>query len=475
MQSVKNVGRRYEAKKTTAGISRTFLLLLLPLLLLGDCTCISTTINPSTTHPPSIPPTNTATILLIAMVCNRRRPIILLTCRIHNWSLDSELCSSLRMKSLSSCLQHSKEQHNNQQHSNNQLEQEFLLDFDVSRTVPIIVDEEQVGIYILNLLLQPQDSAQDFCHLAAGLLNDRNAYNKKTCVRMTTARFQHMLRNLSIQPLVKRSSSEQGLPPAILLTKDIDECHIPKILHQTWKTRRVPEKFQHWRKSWLDNHPSWHVHPVWDDDDNLHLVRKHFPELEEVYNNFSHLILRVDFVRYLMMYVFGGVYADLDLESLRPMDSLLQYESPHVVLGVESSLGQILDISFIASVPGHLLWLHVARTAIAADGLERIHDVLQITGNRMFTRVVNQQLKQGMRGVKVYDLPTLYAPVYIKDNGVLRTTDGYILWKKNASACRCGSVKHISNVECQKCSILFPASHVVHHETGTWVKSYWKQ
>src|SRR5687767_12967661 len=39
-----------------------------------------------------------------------------------------------------------------------------------------------------------------------------------------------------------------------------NETNIPKILHQTWKTKDLPPNFLRWRLSWLRNHPHWQHH-----------------------------------------------------------------------------------------------------------------------------------------------------------------------------------------------------------------------
>ena len=276
------------------------------------------------------------------------------------------------------------------------------------------------------------------------------------------------------------------------------------------------------------------------DHDNLLLVQHFFPELVHVYQQFRHTILRVDFIRYLLMYVWGGVYADLDLECLQSMQSLLDGDDqvvsggggdgdrsmfpndssppspPRIVLGRESAIRNTVDISFLASVPGEIFWLKVARVAVASDGLERIHDVLQVTGNRMFTRVLEQELLAGMSGVVVHDVPVLYAPAMglvtrRKSSGgdgggdgdgdgegegkgkgegegeagmmELAEAKGYVPYFKDPEACRCGVVAVADVVadvakkresSCRKCRDLFPSSRFVHHETGTWVKTFWK-
>lgn len=42
---------------------------------------------------------------------------------------------------------------------------------------------------------------------------------------------------------------------------------IPKIIHQSYKTRRLPPEFAQWQGSWLKLHPSW-CYMFWTDQDN---------------------------------------------------------------------------------------------------------------------------------------------------------------------------------------------------------------
>lgn len=37
---------------------------------------------------------------------------------------------------------------------------------------------------------------------------------------------------------------------------------IPHIIHQSWKTDEVPERFVVWQASWMDNHPTWEYRQV---------------------------------------------------------------------------------------------------------------------------------------------------------------------------------------------------------------------
>jgi hypothetical protein len=116
-----------------------------------------------------------------------------------------------------------------------------------------------------------------------------------------------------------------ALSPAELLCRQIDPRApgIPKLFHQSWKDNELPVKFQRWSKGCREQHKGWEW-VLWTDDDNLKLVQTYFPWLEEAFNGLPGPIYRADFARNLYMYMYGGVYADLDTDCLRPTDEALK-------------------------------------------------------------------------------------------------------------------------------------------------------
>lgn len=167
---------------------------------------------------------------------------------------------------------------------------------------------------------------------------------------------------------------------------------IPRIIHQTWKSDLVPMEYRGWQNSWVRLNPGFEYR-LWTDRDLDALVAERFPQLLTLYRGYRHPICRVDLGRYLVLKTFGGVYADLDCECLRPIDDLLiaanfaiglEPES-HVVLGkaVDRGLSRILCPSFIASIPDHSFWDHVLNHAAAVGGEA---DILDATGPFLLTR-----------------------------------------------------------------------------------------
>ena len=133
---------------------------------------------------------------------------------------------------------------------------------------------------------------------------------------------------------------------------------MPKIIHQTWKDLDIPTQFSRWIKSWLLLHPDWEYW-IWTDADAEQLIADKHPRFLEIFQGYTQPIRRADALRYFVLYEFGGVYADLDMEALTPIDPLtLKYSC---FIGQEPYEHPILDTNFemllinalIGCRPGH--------------------------------------------------------------------------------------------------------------------------
>lgn len=106
---------------------------------------------------------------------------------------------------------------------------------------------------------------------------------------------------------------------------------IPKLIFQTWKSKTdIPENFAHWSKSFKDLNPDYKFR-LWDDKDNRAFIEKNFPWFLDTYDAYPQEIFRADAVRYFFLFLYGGIYADMDTQCLKPLDSMLDIGG--VVLG----------------------------------------------------------------------------------------------------------------------------------------------
>jgi mannosyltransferase OCH1-like enzyme len=173
---------------------------------------------------------------------------------------------------------------------------------------------------------------------------------------------------------------------------------IPKIIHQTWRTSKLPKNFSRWSAEWRRLHPTWDYR-FYDDNEVETIVKERAPELYEAFRSLARQIQRIDMFRYLIVYLDGGLYADIDMIPFRPSDRLIEGES--CVIGVEHRLMpwrqaeleykhpyQIQNCIFAAE-PGHpffrLLLERISKHA-RSPALDD-SDVEDITGPRMLTRI----------------------------------------------------------------------------------------
>ena len=113
----------------------------------------------------------------------------------------------------------------------------------------------------------------------------------------------------SAAPPSQQSSSGLAtyLPASKLLCRSLasDLVTVPKLLHQSWKSNKLPAKFEGWSRTCREKHPDWEW-VLWTDEDNLELVRRYFPWLEDTFASLPGDIYRADLARNLYMYLFGG-------------------------------------------------------------------------------------------------------------------------------------------------------------------------
>lgn len=177
-----------------------------------------------------------------------------------------------------------------------------------------------------------------------------------------------------------------------------ESSSVPRIIHQSWKDENVPLEYREWQQSWKDKHPNWKYN-LWTDEMNLRLVEEHFKWFLPIYKEFPLEILRADSVRYMYMYKFGGVYADLDFRALKPMGELLKGAGHKAVVGRLSDQHdweQNIPNAWLASSPGHPFWMfclmEIAKGAswVQCDGDDCTKDYIieRTTGPWMLWRSV---------------------------------------------------------------------------------------
>jgi mannosyltransferase OCH1-like enzyme len=106
----------------------------------------------------------------------------------------------------------------------------------------------------------------------------------------------------------------------------------------------MPQEFVEYRDSWRRHHPDWEMHLWTEDSLPDDFVRR------EAYERLRNPAERSDIIRLEVVYRFGGLYVDADVECLRPIDPLLEEGMDLFVNSVRS--GNIHN-AVIGGVAGH--------------------------------------------------------------------------------------------------------------------------
>lgn len=135
---------------------------------------------------------------------------------------------------------------------------------------------------------------------------------------------------------------------------------IPPILHQIWYqgADQLPPRYRAFRDGWLAAHPAWE-HRLWDEAACRMLLAAHYPAFLPTWDAYPLRIQRIDSIRYFLLGHHGGVYLDMDMECLRPLDPLLD--------GCELLLSRTVhyNIAALGGAPSHRLWHHAQAGLLA--------------------------------------------------------------------------------------------------------------
>lgn len=178
--------------------------------------------------------------------------------------------------------------------------------------------------------------------------------------------------------------TELAIIPKLLVARDKMEYvqKIPKIIWQTMKTNEVPVFMKNYADSWIDLNPEYEYR-FCDDGDIIDFLKADFPEYLDGYHKLKYGASKADLWRYLIMYKYGGVYADIDCKCITPLRDWIEPESVFVTqLGTNKDICQWL----IISVPRNPVFLKAAQRTLQNsknNNYKASYYGFEISGNKL--------------------------------------------------------------------------------------------
>ncbi|KAI9649270.1 hypothetical protein NHQ30_001840 [Ciborinia camelliae] len=215
----------------------------------------------------------------------------------------------------------------------------------------------------------------------------------------------------------------------VLKESAITTTEFPRKIWQTWKVDPLgfAKRDLLSARTWTRLNPG-HRYEVLTDSNDMYYVETHFgpneldrPDIVDMYRSLKVQIIKADLLRYLIMYVEGGVYTDIDVEALKPVDSWIpdryaagdvdmvvsvEIDEPdfkdHPILGQKSQ--SFCQWTFmckprlpvmLALVDNILLWLHdvAAKQNVPISEIKLDFDeVISGTGPSAFTGAILKEM-----------------------------------------------------------------------------------
>ena len=127
--------------------------------------------------------------------------------------------------------------------------------------------------------------------------------------------------------------------------------HFPGKIWQTWKVDpyNFAEKDYDTARSWTNKNKGWRYEVLTDNNELLYVEEQYGPsginrpDIIDFYRVLNTTIIKADLLRYMIMYAEGGVYADIDVEALKPATRFIPARYKAEIQNIDMLVGVEID------------------------------------------------------------------------------------------------------------------------------------
>ena len=225
------------------------------------------------------------------------------------------------------------------------------------------------------------------------------------------------------------------------------QSKIPKIIHQVWFNfsasldgRDIGSHNKDLRKRIKDKNPGYNIN-LWREEDVEILFKNYFPEYWSTYLFLEPIIRKVDYIRFFILYKYGGIYLDMDYFVLKGFDEYFddypQYKTSDIILS-KSCYGPWITNSIMMSRSGCGFWKFCMEqvktgTLIPWWGILQNHIETSCTTGPHFMTVAHEEyLKIFSKAEKItIEEPHVFVAQDFKD-AIYTWHEGHTSWIKSS-------------------------------------------
>lgn len=166
------------------------------------------------------------------------------------------------------------------------------------------------------------------------------------------------------------------------------EDFIPKIIIQTYhRKEKIPSKIY----ENIQKYSSGYQHIIFDDNECRSFLKEHYDlSYVHVFNNLRRGPHKADFFRYCYLYKFGGVYLDIKVELLKPLDEIITHRN-HLYTVLSLNKGSIFQAILFCPKEKPILKLLI-------DNIIQTNAAKKTFAYNYFTIVMYQKIKEDLSG-----------------------------------------------------------------------------
>ena len=128
---------------------------------------------------------------------------------------------------------------------------------------------------------------------------------------------------------------------------DLSTKQIPKLIYLSYKTKKIPDYVI---KNWKMLNPEYEV-KLYDNDDCIKFLMENYTQKHvDIFKFLKDGPIKADFWRVCILNTYGGVYSDIDVELLVPIDEIMEKGVTFLSCG---SFMNTMNPHFIISVENH--------------------------------------------------------------------------------------------------------------------------
>jgi len=150
---------------------------------------------------------------------------------------------------------------------------------------------------------------------------------------------------------------------------------IPRIFHRIWLGGPMPAKYVEYGRGWQALNPTWEMR-LWTEANLPPLVN------QDLFDSSDLFAQKADVLRYELLFRYGGVYLDCDLECLKSIEPLLVDVEAFAAMESEDLVGN----SILGATPSHRFFEHLVASLGASVSEFGMAKVIESTGPDFLTR-----------------------------------------------------------------------------------------